>query len=423
MTLLRDFSSVYASFFSLVILIILFESRYSPKKTIRLTFSLMIPLLLLNTVMLFLLGPQKMSTLLLLTCSLPSLIFFWVLAKYRDGRLLFTFCLADTLVLEIMHITTVLDFFLGNSYIFTAAARLILCPLLAWIIYRWVRPLYRELQKNVTKGWYVFAAIALIFYIVLSLSMSVPTMITERLNQLPAMILLLILMPAIYIQIFLTLCHQQKLHEMTEEDNILRLQVLGMTSRIEELAAADEKFRTERHDFRHQLQVIAGLAEQGEYDRLRQVIRDYTDTVRESAVRRYCSNPVIDTVLASYLQKAEDRGIQVCTAISFPETLPVNDTELATVFSNAIENAINACESVEPDKRMIEVKVLTSPRFMLQISNSYTGTVEFNENGIPVSREDGHGFGTRSIAAFCNKNNAFYEFKTTEEKFQLRISF
>ena len=423
MTLLRDVSSVYASFFSLVILIILFESRYSRKKTMRLTFSLMIPLLLLNTVMLFLLGPQKMSTLLLLTCSLPSLIFFWVLAKYRDGRLLFTLCLADTLVLEIMHITTVLDFFLGNSYIFTAAARLILCPLLAWIIYRWVRPLYRELQKNVTKGWYVFAAIALIFYIVLSLSMSVPTMITERLNQLPALILLLILMPAVYIQIFRTLCHQQKLHEMTEEDNILRLQVLGMTSRIEELAAADEKFRTERHDFRHQLQVIAGLAEQGEYDRLRQVIRDYTDTVRESAVRRYCSNPVIDTVLASYLQKAEDRGIQVCTAISFPETLPVNDTELATVFSNAIENAINACESVEPDKRMIEVKVLTSPRFMLQISNSYTGTVEFNENGIPVSREDGHGFGTRSIAAFCNKNNAFYEFKTTEEKFQLRISF
>ena len=116
----------------------------------------MVPLLLINFVLLFVLGPQKMSTLLLVTCSLPSLVFFWILAKHRDGRFFFTFCLADTLVLEILHTTAVLDFFLGNSYIFMFAARLILCPLLAWAVYRWVRPLYLELQSTVRKGWYIF---------------------------------------------------------------------------------------------------------------------------------------------------------------------------------------------------------------------------------------------------------------------------
>ena len=63
MTILRDISLVYASFFSLVILIILFESRYPKKKTMWLTLFLMVPLLLVNFVMLFILGPQKMSTL------------------------------------------------------------------------------------------------------------------------------------------------------------------------------------------------------------------------------------------------------------------------------------------------------------------------------------------------------------------------
>ena len=110
-------------------------------------------------------------------------------------------------------------------------------------------------------------------------------------------------------------------------------------------------------------------------------------------------------------------------ALSFPEPLPVDEAELATVFANAIENAIHACEKLDADKRRIDVKVLTSPRFMLQISNSYDGAVEFDENSIPVTHEEGHGFGTRSIVAFCNKNKAFYEFKADSEMFRLRISF
>jgi len=239
----------------------------------------------------------------------------------------------------------------------------------------------------------------------------------------PAFILLLILMPTLYVQIFRTLLHQQSLHEITEQDNLLRVQVSNMTARMEEFSAADEKFRTERHDFRHKMQVIAGMIDQGEYDKLREVVLTFHESIQETAVQRYCSSAVIDAVLSSYLQKAERRGIKVGVSLSFPEPLPVNEAELATVFGNAIENAINACGKLPSDKRQIEVKVLTAPRFMLQISNSYDGAVEFDENGIPVSHEEGHGFGTRSIVTFCEKNNAFYEFKATEEKFQLRISF
>ena len=101
----------------------------------------------------------------------------------------------------------------------------------------------------------------------------------------------------------------------------------------------------------------------------------------------------------------------------------MDEVELATVFANAIENAINACQKLRPDQRRIEVKVLSSPRFMLQISNTYAGKILFDENNIPVSREEGHGLGTRSIVAFCNKNKAFYEFKADLDYFRLRISF
>ena len=423
MTFLKDFSVLWSLLHTLLLFLLLFESRYPRKKTLILSLVTMLPLILVNTVIFVMIGAERYMTVLLLTCSLPSLIFFWFLAKYRDGRFFFTFCMVDSIILEIIYITNILDFYLGNTYIFLFAVRIICIPLLELLVYKKLRPIYLGVQRSVKKGWYVFAAISALFYVAMSLSVSYPTIITSRPAYLPAFVLYLVLLPVIYIHILSTLRNQQRLHEITEQDNILWVQVSNMTARMEEFSAANEKFRTERHDFRHKMQVIVGLIEHGEYDKLRQIVLNYHEAVRETAVKRYCSSAVIDAVLSSYLQKAENKSIKVSVALSFPEPLPVDEAELATVFANAIENAIHACEKLDANKRQIDVKVLTSPRFMLQISNSYDGAVEFDENGIPMSREEGHGFGTRSIVAFCNKNKAFYEFKADNERFRLRISF
>jgi len=423
MTILREVSTMWASCFSFVMFLILFESRLPMRRTVFLSLFIMGPLLAANFILLFLLGPETMSTLLLLTCSLPSLVFFWFLARHRDGRFFFTFCMSDTLMLLVIHSTSILDFFLGDTYILMFVLRLVLCPLLAWVAWRWFRPEYLKIQNQVTTGWYIFTAIALVFYVVLSLSISVPTMVTQRLDQLPAHVLLLVLMPAIYLHIFTTLGHQQKLHEMTQQENILKLQVAGTTARMEELAAADEQFRVERHDFRHKMQAIADMAARQEYDKLRDLALTYRDSIQEAQVLRYCADPVVDAVLSNYLQKAERKGIRVETALSFPSPIPVPVAELATVFANALENAIHACEKLPREKRWIQIKALTVPRFMIQISNSYDGGVVFDQEGIPVSRDTDHGFGTRSIVTFCQKNQGFYEFKTTDDIFRLRLSF
>ena len=105
MTVLRDFSIMYASMFSLVVFMTLFESRLSKKKTVTLTLTLMVPLMIANFVLMFIVGIEKMNTLVLLTCSLPSLCFFWFIAKNRDGRFFFTFCFSDSLMLWIIDVS------------------------------------------------------------------------------------------------------------------------------------------------------------------------------------------------------------------------------------------------------------------------------------------------------------------------------
>jgi len=422
MVILKDLSVLWSLIHVLIMFLLFFESRYPWRKALKLTLLGAIPLLAANFV-LYLFIDTLSYVVLLLTCVLPSLIFLWYLAKYRDGRFLFTFCLSDTLWLEIMYITNILDFYFGNRYIFMFVSRLIAYPLIEWLIWKKIRLAYFEIQRVVTKGWYVFAAISAIFYVMTVLSMSYPTMIMNRPEYLPAFLLQLILMPLFYLHVIITLRRQQELYETQQMENILLVQVASLRSRINESSVSNELFHEERHNFRHKMRTIAVLAEKGDLDAIRQTAEDYFQMLPQHAANSYCSHPILDAVFTSYLGSAKLKGIHVTTKLAFPEELPVNETELATALANALENAIQACEKVEHSKRYIEVKSITFPCFMVQIRNSFNGDIAFDEDGLPLATKNGHGFGTRSIATFCNKNNAFYEFKAKEQEFTLLLMF
>lgn len=409
---------------TIVLFFLLFESRLSVRKTIMITASTMIPLTVINLFLAFSLDADQMGLVMLLTLSLPSLAVFWPMAKYRDGRFFFTFCFVDTMVLVFIFFTQILNFYTTpDTDIVMFISRLILYPLMEWITIKTLRKPYLDVQRYTHSGWSIFAVISALFYVLMVLVFNYPKAITERPEYLPAALLLLVLIPFLYTHMITTLRRQQKLHEMIEQENILSLQVSSLTARIGELAAADEKFRMERHNFRHKMKTIASLLDAQQYAECRTLLSEYNEAMERTRAKRYCQHAVIDAVLSTYIQRAESKNIKVTFGFAFPDTLPVNETELATAIANALENAINACEKLDEDRRFIDIKVLCRPGFMIQISNSYEGEVDFDENGIPVNPEEDHGFGTRFIAAFCHKHDGFYDFVADGSKFTLYLNF
>lgn len=424
MNILRDISIFWALEHTLPLFLMLFEPRYSWKKTIVILVLTILPLTVANVIIAGIVGIDKIAITMLLTLALPSLFVYWILAKHRDGRLYFTFCMADMVVLELVYITQILNHYITpDTYIFMFVFLLITLPLIEWFTYKKLRSTFLNVQKNAKQGWGIFAIISTLFYLLMTLVMAYPTPITSRPEYLPAAILLFILIPVIHVYIVSALWRQQKLHEIIKQEDILKLQVSNMTARIEELAAADEKFRMERHNYRHKMKTIASLVEMRHYEELALLVKEYNETFRKTQVIRYCKNAVIDAVLSTYIKTAASKGIKVDLGFAFPDPIPVNENELATVFANAIENAIHANEKLDEQMRHIEIKVICKPRFMIMIRNNFNGDVVFDEQGIPVNYEEGHGFGTRSIVAFCNKHNAHYIFKTEGQTFTLYLNF
>ena len=423
MTFLRDFSIMWSLVHTLILFLLLFESRFSKKKTSLLVLATIVPLIVFNF-LLALFHVESYGTIMLISLSLPSFILFLIMSKYRDGRFFFTFCMVDTVSLEIIYITQIINHYVSpDTYWFLFIVRLLIFPILEWIIYKKLRNGFREIQKYTPRGWGTMAAIGVIFYISITLLMNHPTSIIERPEYYPALILMFLLMPIIYIHMFTTLRNQHKLYMLSQQEDILQLQTANIIDRITELSTANEKFREERHNFRHKLKTIASLVDSGQYEELSELLREYNETFKRTQIVRYSKNAIIDAVLSVYIKKAESCDIKVNVGLAFPDPIPVNEAELATAFANAIENAIHACEKLPKEKRFIDIKVLCQPRFMIQIRNGFEGHVEFDEDGIPVNRNEEHGFGTRSIAAFCDKNGGYSLFKAKDGIFTCYLNF
>lgn len=423
MTILRDLSVLWSLIHVLILFIFLYESRYPRKKTLVLTCIFMMPLIVLNVWGLIRLGAETMGQVLLLTCTLPSFIFFFVMAKNRNAKFLFTFCLVDTLSLEITILTNLIDFYLpGQYYIVMFVTRLIAFPVLELLIYKFIRKPYIEIQNKVEKGWGAFAGVSALYYLLLVLMANFPTIVTSRGEYVPALVIVLILMPLMYLNIFTLLHNQMNVYNMEKEKQALHLQASMMEQRVAQMSQNEEQTRIHHHDMRHKLQTLSVMIQKEEQAEALKYIADSEAELNKVQNIRYCTNPVIDAVFSYYCQLAEEAKIRMELTLSIPNELTVNATELSTVFANSLENAMNACKKLPTEQRRIKCKCISMPQLMFQVSNPYTGKITFDSKGQPVAEEKEHGVGARSIAAFCDKYDAYCEYKTENGWFTFRLA-
>lgn len=419
---LLDLSTAISSFVVIAIFLLLFESRY-PKKTYLAS---LIPFLLLwfgvNLGILFVLGLEVQGQLSLLTATIPSLLYFWIVAKDRGGRFFFTFCLVDTVMIWVMSITGIIDIFIGNSGLWTFVLRIVAFPVMIFLAWRWARKPYLRLLNTVARGWWLFAAMTGLFYVAMTIMIGIPTNLRLRPEDIPATLLVMALLPLVYATIFRVLGYQQKLFDAQESQRTLEVQAAMVEQRADEFRRMDEKLRIERHDLRHRFQAVYTMLQNGQHQEAMSYIENAQEVLHDTDVEHYCSHPVLDAILVAYFQRAKDMGIQVETQLAIPDTLPVPAAELSTVFANALENMIHAVQTVPPEQRRIVCKCINIPRFMIEFSNPCAEEIQIGVDGLPVTKGVDHGIGTRSITAFAEKNKAVYSFRMENGWFKLQLA-
>lgn len=396
--------------------------KYPRKKFLIISSVVLVPLVAANAALFMLYDFDNFGRILVFSLIIPSFCYFFIMSKYKDFRFVFTFCISITIAAEILIFSMIINSYLTpETNLVSFILRIISFPIVEFFLVGKFRKHYFEIQKMIKAGWSMFSVVSFLFFLLLLALVVWPTSIVSRPDDMPAVLVFLFIIPLMYVNIFHILSHQNSLYQMQREQELWHIQSDHMQHQLRQIAKADERVRFERHNLRHRLQTIDVMLQKGAYEEAREYIQSAQKTLDAPLNKKYCQNAILDAVFTSYFRQAEEKGIRIESALNFSENLPVEAEELSVVIANALENAIIACEKLPEAKRHIKCRCIDHPQFILQISNPYNGDILTDADGRPLAREHNHGIGTRSILAFCEKNNAIVDYKISHDTFAVRI--
>lgn len=217
---------------------------------------------------------------------------------------------------------------------------------------------------------------------------------------------------------------QQVRGRLEQTQAVLNLQMRQAVREIVALRESQEKTTAYRHDMRHHMQYLSSSIENGQYGQAQEYIQKIYSEIEANKVTVFCENEVANLIFSSFAKRAKDSGIRMQVRAEISRCIPVAESDLCVLLSNALENALHAC--IEQGKKgragVIEVTIYEkSEKLFLQIINSCGEDVVFDDE-IPVTNRSGHGIGVRSICAIVEKYDGMYTFLVRDGEFILRIS-
>ena len=118
---------------------------------------------------------------------------------------------------------------------------------------------------------------------------------------------------------------------------------------------------------------IKGLAEAGEYGEIEDYIRRMDETMQELEYKYVTGNAVTDVIINDKCRRAEKAGIRFDADFRYGGEIPVFD--MGIILNNLLDNAIEACEKLEPGKGFIRLSLKRKKQFLiLYVENSFDGT-------------------------------------------------
>ncbi|MCI9201270.1 MAG: GHKL domain-containing protein [Lachnospiraceae bacterium] len=395
MVLLNNISIFWSMFHVFFLFVILFRSRYTHKKTIVVTCIGIGALMVLNGGLLIVYGFEVLGKAFLFTCSIPSFILFFVMSADRKFRFLLTFCLVDTICLWLMAVTNLLNYFFGGEKgVLLLVSRLIAFPLIEYLMWKYLRKPYIELQDAVEKGWGIFAGMTMLYYLLLVVVVQFPTNIVERPEDMFVCILVLVLMLFNYGTIFLSLYNQLMLYRRQQAERVLQEQ----KNTLEAQLSNQQRIRKMKHDMKGHVAALSGLLATGKTKEAQEYLKNVEIEV-DTLFGPFCPNPYLNAVFTYYFQKLQELEAECRMDIQIgEEELPYMD--LCQIISNGLGNACDAIKGLREEDREVSVQMKYSKDYLIvRIKNRCRSDLQVEKGTIPATEKKGHdhGFGLVTV--------------------------
>lgn len=161
---------------------------------------------------------------------------------------------------------------------------------------------------------------------------------------------------------------------------ILKQQNCFQNQYVLEAKSRYESTKSLRHDMKNHILVIKGLLENNEFERACSYVSEIDTLAEGFSFPFQTNNPVLDILLENKGALAKERGIEMCSTLKVPYPCRVNDTDYCIILSNALDNAIHACEKIKEKKYINISGGIQGDLLLIKIENSFDGDRHFKED-------------------------------------------
>ncbi len=189
---------------------------------------------------------------------------------------------------------------------------------------------------------------------------------------------------------------------------------------LNDLLAKQNELRKFKHDIDNQMEGLRGYLQAEDASGGLHHLDAITDRLKMITPAFNTGNPALDATLSAKKTLAEEQGIHFSTKLNLEENLPIAPEDICTIFGNALDNAIEACQRLdENQQKSIDISLVQLDTVLLcKISNT---APEQTGNDLSTSKKDteNHGFGIANLRESLAKYDSAPEIEWKEGSFSL----
>lgn len=194
---------------------------------------------------------------------------------------------------------------------------------------------------------------------------------------------------------------------------------------FDEIKAKDENLRKFRHDIKGHIEIIKHYFDIDEVENAKKYLAQLDNEFSNARLLYNTGNPVVDSILSMKHNLIVENNIEISLNGNFRLLNNIDDFAICTIFQNAVQNAIEACEKIEPDnKRFVEITCNNvNDDLFVQFTNPVFKPVNIKNNAITTTKKDyvNHGFGLKQIEKVTEDIRGNLFISCNDLKFSLKI--
>lgn len=180
------------------------------------------------------------------------------------------------------------------------------------------------------------------------------------------------------------------------------------------------------HDIKNHLYVLDKLSEQGDNSKIHQYIEDILNTERLKAVVAYSDSQIMNYILNRYATLMKEHGISYHMDVRQINMKFMNDTDVTALFSNLLDNAIEAAkDSADPYIDIHGYEDSVRQLYIITIRNSTAAAPVMDKNGQMLTTKSDkirHGYGLQSVQNIINRYHGTMDVNYNTEDYSFTIS-